>query len=83
MDNGSIENIYQQRKLIEICSKIKSTLKKNKIKLIFESDFGPIRLQNFIKKFDKKKSDRKLEFIFHWSKDFSATAPQQVIVLYL
>ena len=54
VDNGSIENIYQQRKLIEICSKIKGTLKKNKIKLIFESDFGPIRLQNFIKKFDKK-----------------------------
>ena len=53
VDNGSIENIYQEKKLIKICKQIKKKLKIYGVKIVFESDFNPVKLEKFIKKFDK------------------------------
>ena len=53
VDNGSIENIYHEKKLIKICKQIKKKLEIYGIKLVFESDFNPVKLKKFIKKFDK------------------------------
>ena len=53
VDNGSIENQKDRGKLIKSCEKIIQFLQNSKIRLIFESDFHPKKLKNFIKKFDK------------------------------
>ena len=53
VDNGLIENIYHEKKLIKICKQIKKKLEIYGIKLVFESDFDPVKLKKFIKKFDK------------------------------
>ena len=52
VDNGSIRNYKERDYLINISNKIVKYLKDSKIKLIFESDFPPKKLKDFIKRFD-------------------------------
>jgi hexulose-6-phosphate isomerase len=54
VDNGSIKKKWQEKKLIRIFLNLKSFLKKNKVKIVFESDYEPERLKIFIKNFDKR-----------------------------
>jgi L-ribulose-5-phosphate 3-epimerase len=54
VDNGSINNNNDRINLIKSCNKIIKYLHNSKLKLIFESDFPPKKLKNFISKFDKK-----------------------------
>ena len=54
VDNGSIQNYNDRMNLIKSCNKIIKYLQNSKIKLIFESDFPPKKLKNFIKQFHKK-----------------------------
>ena len=54
VDKGSIENTKQAKKLLYVCKMLEDNLKKNKVKIIFESDFKPKKLANFIKKFDTR-----------------------------
>jgi len=54
VDNSSIKNKYQMKKLIIFLKKIESTLKKHKVQILFESDFEPRELLNFIKNINKK-----------------------------
>ena len=54
VDNGSIENYKDEKSLIDSCNKIVKYLRNSKVKLIFESDFSPKKLKNFIKQFDTK-----------------------------
>ena len=53
VDNGSIHNLNDKKNLINSCNNIIKYLKNTKIKIIFESDFPPKKLKNFIKSFDK------------------------------
>jgi len=53
VDKGSINNYKDKNNLRKICNKIKKYLHNSKIKLIFESDFSPKKLKDFIKKFDR------------------------------
>ena len=53
VDNGSIKENWQEKKLIQTFLSLKNFLKKKKVKIVFESDYGPKKLKNFIKKFDK------------------------------
>ncbi len=53
VDNGKIENNIQKKKLINICCNITNFLKKKKVKILFESDFEPLILKNFIKNFSR------------------------------
>ena len=54
VDNGSIKKKWQEKKLIRIFLNLKSFLKKNKVKIVFESDYEPGRLKIFIKNFDER-----------------------------
>tara|TARA_Y100001936_G_C15981989_1_gene617280 strand:+ start:173 stop:1003 length:831 start_codon:yes stop_codon:yes gene_type:complete len=54
VDKGSIQSIKQEKKLLKICKSLKKILKKNKVQIIFESDYHPKKLGIFIKKFDRK-----------------------------
>jgi len=51
VDNGSLENSGQEKALIEGLSTIESDLRKYGVKILFESDFPPARLSNFIDQF--------------------------------
>lgn len=53
VDKGSIKNYKNKNNLIKICNKIKKYLHNSKIKLIFESDYSPKKLKDFIKQFDR------------------------------
>ena len=52
VDNGRIENKKQELMLVNFLKNIKLFLKKNKVQILFESDFPPKKYINFIKKFD-------------------------------
>lgn len=52
VDNSSIKSKNEEKIVINYFSKIQSRLKK--LNILFESDYKPIRLHNFIKKFDKE-----------------------------
>ncbi len=52
VDNGSINNSSDRQNLIRSCNKLIEYLHSSKLKLIFESDFPPKKLKNFISKFD-------------------------------
>ena len=52
VDNGKIKNQKQEEILINFVKKIYPTLRSNKIKILFESDFEPKKYLKFIKKFD-------------------------------
>jgi L-ribulose-5-phosphate 3-epimerase len=54
VDNGSLSKKIEFQNLLKICKSLKKYLQKTKIKLVFESDFNPKKLQRFIKNFDKK-----------------------------
>ena len=54
VDKGSIKNAKQGKNLLYICKSLEQYLRKNKVKIIFESDFKPKKLSNFIKKFNTK-----------------------------
>ena len=52
VDNGSLQELWQEKKLITIFNCLENFLKKKKIIILFESDYNPRRLRNFIKKFN-------------------------------
>ena len=52
VDNGKLKNQKQEEILINFVKKIYPTLRSNKIKILFESDFEPKKYLKFIKKFD-------------------------------
>ena len=54
VDNGSLSKKVEVQNLLRICKYFKKYLQRTKIKIVFESDFNPKKLQKFIKKFDKK-----------------------------
>ena len=54
VDKGSIKNAKQGKNLLNICKTLEDHLKKNKVKIIFESNFKPEKLFYFIKKFNIK-----------------------------
>ena len=52
VDNGSVQELWQEKKIIIIFNSLVNILKKNKIIILFESDYDPKKLKNFIKKFN-------------------------------
>ena len=54
VDNGSLSNNKEELNFLNTCKNFSSFLKKNKVKLIFESDYPPLKLKKFISKLDKK-----------------------------
>jgi L-ribulose-5-phosphate 3-epimerase len=54
VDNGSLKNKKDEKKLKKILFNLIKFIKKNKVEILFESDYGPKKLGDFIKKFDKK-----------------------------
>jgi L-ribulose-5-phosphate 3-epimerase len=52
VDNGSLQELWHEKKLIIIFNSLVNFLKNKKIIILFESDYNPKRLQNFIKKFN-------------------------------
>lgn len=53
VDNGRIRNSKMELNLISLLKKFEKYLKIKKIKILFESDFNPKKLKNFINKFDR------------------------------
>ena len=51
VDNGSVNNSGEERTLLQELIKIKGILKEKKIQILFETDLGPKKCYNFIKKF--------------------------------
>ena len=51
VDNSSINNKKEEQVLIKELIKVSEILKTNKQKILFEIDYPPIKLKNFIKKF--------------------------------
>ena len=51
VDNGSLQSKEQEKKLKYGLSFVESLLEKNKVKIVFESDFPPNRLYDFISDF--------------------------------
>jgi L-ribulose-5-phosphate 3-epimerase len=54
VDNSSIRDESDEKIIIESFQKLKKFLIKNKVTILFESDFRPENLKKFINKFDKK-----------------------------
>ena len=54
VDNGSLKNKKEELNFLNICKKFSNFIKKNKVKIIFESDYSPSKLKSFIGKLDKK-----------------------------
>ena len=54
VDNGSLKNLKEENYLITICKNLSKFIKKNQVQIIFESDYQPKKLKEFISKFDKK-----------------------------
>lgn len=54
VDNGSIENVKQEKNLIEGLIDITKYLRRHNKKIAFESDFPPNILKKFINKFDEE-----------------------------
>ena len=52
VDNGSIENEYQEDSLFDAIYNIADILKSEKINLAFESDLDPLKLKKFIDRYD-------------------------------
>lgn len=53
VDNGSLKNNIEKKNLINSCNKIIRYLYKSNLKLVFEFDYPPKKLKNFISKFNK------------------------------
>ena len=54
VDNGSIKNNIEKKNLINSCNKIIRYFYKSNLKLVFECDFPPKKLKNFISNFNKE-----------------------------
>ena len=54
VDGGKIENIYQEKILINNLKNIKKMLDKNKVFILFETDFAPKKYLLFLKKLKSK-----------------------------
>ena len=52
VDRGAIKNSKEEKDLLIIAKDLEKLLKKNKVRIIFESDFEPKKLSRFIKKFN-------------------------------
>lgn len=52
VDNGSIETDAQRLKLLDFSKTLLPSLKRSKIQIVFESDFAPEKLKEFIDDFD-------------------------------
>ena len=53
VDNGSIKNTSQIKNLLRVFNSIIEYIKKSNVKIVFESDFSPKKLREFINLFDK------------------------------
>ena len=53
VDNGNLENVAQEKIVIQELNKIKNFLKK-KVKILFETELNPNENFKFFKNFDKK-----------------------------
>ena len=54
VDNGSLKSLKEEIFFINICKDLSKLIKKNKVIIVFESDYHPKKLKRFISKFDKK-----------------------------
>ena len=54
VDNSSIKNTRDEKKIVYEFSKLRGFLEKNNMTLLFESDFPPLKLKEFIKSLIKK-----------------------------
>ncbi len=54
VDNGSLTKKKYEEKLIKILKQKNNFFSKKKVQILFESDFGPQKLKNFINKLPKK-----------------------------
>ena len=54
VDNGSINNVNEEKELLAFFKNNEKFLKKNDIKIAFESDYRPKKLKNFINELDKE-----------------------------
>jgi len=50
VDGGSLENKEQEKSLLDGLNQVENDLEKHSIKIVFESDFPPMRLGNFIER---------------------------------
>jgi hexulose-6-phosphate isomerase len=53
VDNGKLENLKTEKKLIKILNSLQDYLKKKKIQILFESDLNPKKFKKFISNFDQ------------------------------
>jgi L-ribulose-5-phosphate 3-epimerase len=54
VDNGSLKSLKEEIFFINICKDLSKFIEKNKVIIVFESDYHPKKLKKFISKFDKK-----------------------------
>ena len=54
VDNSSIKNLTEEKKIISNLSKFDENLKKYNVNILFEIDYKPQKILNFIKKFNRK-----------------------------
>jgi len=54
VDNSSVKNQEEEIKIIKELKKLSNFLNKKRVSILFESDYPPARLKNFIKKFNAK-----------------------------
>ena len=54
VDNGSINNVNEEKELLAFFKNNKKFLKKHDIKIAFESDYRPKKLKNFINELDQE-----------------------------
>ena len=52
VDNGRLENLEQEDQLIQFLEAQSDFFRSNQLKVIFESDFGPVELARFINRLD-------------------------------
>lgn len=54
VDNSSIKNKNEEKEIVLEFKNLNKFLTKNKVQILFESNYSPKNLKNFIKKFDKE-----------------------------
>ena len=54
VDNSSIKNKKEEKEIVLEFKKLNKFLTRNKVQILFESNYSPKNLKDFIKKFDKK-----------------------------
>ena len=52
VDNGGLENLYQENELVKILEKYTPLIKAKNLRIAFESDFAPKELSRFINRFE-------------------------------